>query len=236
MALHSTPELPPSRAPLSGRSSSTSFTMDRADRALIPGWGTDLDHQNRPAYPKERTPPRLEGLHWDRPEDQRVRETIFHSTERPGLTPIFGTSAPPSGLSGRIRAWAYQLSENDVRHWLLLLFADRINILEGLLQDLARGHVPNIFSEMGIKAEWKYNRAGLVKKALIASTLAAGAYHLRRSRRAVHLGGPTRYRSISFADDNQRLDRKRSNAVGSALLMAAAAGAALYLFTRRPLH
>ena len=29
-----------------------------AAHAHIPGWGADLDPANRPAYPKERTPPR----------------------------------------------------------------------------------------------------------------------------------------------------------------------------------
>lgn len=34
--------------------------MQRAD---IPGWGADLDHANRPAYPMERMPPRLPHAH-----------------------------------------------------------------------------------------------------------------------------------------------------------------------------
>ena len=32
-----------------------------ADFSHIKGWGSDLDHKNRPAYPMERKPPRLEG-------------------------------------------------------------------------------------------------------------------------------------------------------------------------------
>src|SRR4051812_34858267 len=87
----------------------------------VEGWGADLDRNNRPAVPRERMPPRLEGVHWKQPEQQRVSMTIFHSTERPGLTPVFGTSTPPRGLSGRMRAFAYRFSENDIRHWLILL-------------------------------------------------------------------------------------------------------------------
>jgi hypothetical protein len=35
---------------------------------LIEGWGADRDPANRPAVPKERTPPRLDNVHWDVPE------------------------------------------------------------------------------------------------------------------------------------------------------------------------
>ncbi|CAG9168938.1 hypothetical protein CURE108131_09735 [Cupriavidus respiraculi] len=158
------------------------------DYSHIVGWGADLDHKHRPAYPKERTPPRLEGLHWDQPEDQPVNMKVYHSTERPGITPVFGTSAPPSGLSGKIRDVAYRLSENDIRHWLLLLFADRVNVVEGIGCDLMRGHVPNVFAEMGGKAELQHNRKGFITKVAVASLVVAAGYVLlkrngRRNRR-----------------------------------------------------
>jgi hypothetical protein len=93
---------------------------------------------------------------------------VFHSTERPGLTPVYGTAQPPKGLSGLIRKAAFRRSENDLRHWLMLLFADRVNVVEGIIEDLAHGHVPNLFAEMGGPAEWKYNREGFIRKAIIA--------------------------------------------------------------------
>lgn len=108
-------------------------------RTNIQGWGADLDPQNRPAYPKERTPPRLENVHWKYPQQQPVRVPVFHSIERPAITPVFGSAVPPSGVSGAIRRFAYKLSENDVRHWLILLFADRVNAIEGLVDDARRG-------------------------------------------------------------------------------------------------
>jgi hypothetical protein len=154
------------------------------DTADIPGWGADLDHANRPGYPMERTPPRLDNVHWSAPEDQPLKMEVFHSVERPGVTPVFGTSAPPTGLSGRLRGAAYKLSENDIRHWLLLLLADRINVVEGVAGDLRQGHVPNIFAEMGIKSEWQHNRAGLVRKVAIASAVAGASYWLIKRRRA----------------------------------------------------
>jgi hypothetical protein len=137
--------------------------------STIQGWGADLDHKNRPAYPKERTPPRLEGIHWDQPEQQHMHMEIFHSTERPAITPLFGTSVPPSGLSGALRKFSFKYSENDIRHWLMLLFADRINMFEGVFSDLMHGHVPNIFAEMGMRSEFKYNRNGAIRKMAFAA-------------------------------------------------------------------
>lgn len=110
----------------------------RNGHSHITGWGVDLDHQNRPAYPKERTPPRLENVHWKYPQQQPVKAAVFHSLERPGITPVFGSTVPPRGVSGFIRRQAYQLSENDLRHWLMLMLADRVNVLEGLAQDARR--------------------------------------------------------------------------------------------------
>jgi hypothetical protein len=159
------------------------IARQRAHRPDVPGWGADLDPGNRPAVPKERTPPRLENVHWDQPEPQEVRVRVFHSTERPGLTPVFGTSTPPSGLSGRMREIAYRYSENDIRHWLILLAADRVNVGEGLLSDLAHGHVPNVFAEMGGPAEWRHNRAGFVRKAVVVSAVVGLAVYMARRRR-----------------------------------------------------
>lgn len=150
----------------------------------IPGWGTDLDHKNRPAYPMERSPPRLEGGHWEQPEQQPLRVQVYHSPERPGLTPVFGTSTPPRGLSGRLRGAAYKLTENDIRHWLLLLLADRVDMVEGIGDDLRRGHIPNVFAEMGVRAELRHNPMGLARKAAVAGALVGIGYYLLKRRRA----------------------------------------------------
>ena len=149
----------------------------------IEGWGADLDPQARPAYPKERTPPRFINRHWDELEAQRPSVKVFHSTERPGLTPVYGTAQPPSGLSGMLRAAAFKQSENDMRHWLMLLLADRVNVVEGIIEDLAHGHVPNLFKEMGGPAEWKYNRSGFYRKAAIAGGAVALLLLLNARRR-----------------------------------------------------
>ena len=113
-----------------------------AKHAHINGWGADLDHAMRPAYPMERTPPRLEGAHTHPPAQQPQTVEILQSIERPSMTPLFGTPNPPSGLSGMVRRVAFKYSESDLRHWLLLLFADRVNMVEGLGEDLMHGKIP----------------------------------------------------------------------------------------------
>jgi hypothetical protein len=159
--------------------------METPERfAHIPGWGADLDPADRPAYPKERIPARLPGLHWDKAPQQPETAWVLRSTERDGqLTPVFGSTLPPRGASGVLREAAFKYSENDLRHWLILLAADRTDMVEGLVDDLLHGHVPNILGEMGIRAAWKHDRAGVVRKAAVAAAIAAALIVLARRRR-----------------------------------------------------
>ncbi|SFB88473.1 hypothetical protein [Massilia yuzhufengensis] len=150
----------------------------------IHGWGADLDRKDRPGVPMERTPPRFINQPAGDPPQQQEKVEILVSSERPGITQVFGTVQPPSGLSGMIRRLAFKASENDLRHWLLLLLADRVNVVEGVADDLARGHIPNILGEMGIKAEMQHNPAGLAKKVAITGCVIGAAWYLlsRRDR------------------------------------------------------
>lgn len=150
----------------------------------IPGWGADLDPAKRPAVPMEKQPADGTGAHWDIPELQKCTVKIFKSVEHPRMPPVFGTSVPPRGLSGRIKEYAYSFGEGRPARWLPLLLADRINVVEGILDDLRRGHIPNILAEMGWRSEWKYNRQGFIKKALVLSLIMGGGYALMRSRRS----------------------------------------------------
>ncbi|KQV30587.1 hypothetical protein ASC93_03420 [Massilia sp. Root335] len=154
----------------------------RDELAHIEGWGADLDRKNRPAIPMERMPARFIHPHEGQLPQQPETVEILVSTERPGITPIFGTAQPPKGLSGMIRRAAYKWAENDLRRWLMLLAADRVNVVEGIGEDLVHGKVPNVLAEMGIKAEWEHNRAGLVKKAVIAGAVLGTAVYLMRRR------------------------------------------------------
>jgi hypothetical protein len=96
---------------------------------------------------------------------------------------VFGTSVPPAGVSGMIRAGAFRFSENDLRHWAMLLLADRVNVVEGIIEDLAHGHVPNLFAEMGGPAEWRYNRSGFVRKAVVAGAVVGLLLYVNSRRR-----------------------------------------------------
>lgn len=161
----------------------------------VPGWGADLDRAKRPAVPKERPAPRLPAHAQRQPSPQGSSVEVLHSIERPGLTPVFGTSVPPSGLSGHLRRWAFGFSENDLRHWLLLLLADRVNVAEGLGQDLIQGHGPRLLAELGWRTEWQYNRRALWRRLLTASALVALAllaWQARRPARAAGLPPPRR--------------------------------------------
>ncbi len=143
----------------------------------IKGWGIDADPKNEPTYPiKKYTGDDHNRINWERPPLQPVNIEVLHSNERPNITAVFGTSTPPSGLSGAIRRFAFQYSENEYRHWLPLLLADRVNVVEGIIDDFSRGHIPNIFAEKGMKAELKHNPRGLAKRILVTVAVTSIAY------------------------------------------------------------
>lgn len=146
----------------------------------IPGWGIDLDPAVRPGIPRDKA--RMIGADQLYPpfEQQVPHHKIFQSTEHGRLTPVFGTSCPPRGLSGLLRAQAYKMSEGMVRHWLLLVTADRIDVVEGLIEDLVHFRIPNIPKEMGWKADFKYNKRGVAKTTLMISGVAIAALALSK--------------------------------------------------------
>jgi hypothetical protein len=138
----------------------------------IPGWGIDNNPENDPAYPmKQRNGADYERLNYEKPVQQTVDVEILHSVERPGVTRVFGTSSPPSGLSGMLRRYAFKYSESTYAHWVPLVLADRINVIECYLDDLAHGIIPNPFKERGWSAEWKYNRKAMIKNVLIRTVI-----------------------------------------------------------------
>ncbi|WP_423148262.1 hypothetical protein [Rubrolithibacter danxiaensis] len=153
----------------------------------IKGWGIDANPENDPTYPmKKRTNEEHDGYSWERPPQQPVTVEVLHSNERPNVTAVFGTSSPPSGLSGKIRRYAFKYSESSYGHWLPLVLADRINVVEGIIDDLKHGHIPNIFAERGWTAEWKYNRQSFIKKAaagvvITSALIALLVYRNKRS-------------------------------------------------------
>jgi hypothetical protein len=125
-------------------------------RARIPGWGVDLDPKDRPSVPKEQFLPDLSGAHWEFPERQPERWPRERSIEHKFLTPVFGTSCPPKGLSGVIRKFAYRkYSEGRAAHWLLLIAADRVDAVESHLTSFLTAHPDNPITETGVLSEAK---------------------------------------------------------------------------------
>ncbi len=121
-------------------------------RATIPGWGADLDVADRPSVPKLLTD--LDsGARWAFPDRQLDMASRERSIEHRILTPVFGTAQPLHGISGAIRKVAYRFSEGRAAHWLLLLGADRVDVVENRITAVLRLRPDNPISEMGLKAE-----------------------------------------------------------------------------------
>ena len=155
------------------------------DPSQIKGWGVDADPNNDPTYPmKHRNNGEHAGYSWERPLQQPITVEVLHSNERPDVTSVFGTSTPPLALSGVLRRIAFRYSESSYGHWLPLMLADRVSVVEGVLSDLKHGHVPNVFAERGWKAEWKHNRIGLARRILVRVVLISAAVAYFSSRRA----------------------------------------------------
>lgn len=153
------------------------------DPAQVKGWGVDANPKNDPTYPmKTRNNGEHAGYTWKRPTQQPITVEVLHSNERPNVTSVFGTSTPPAGLSGVLRRFAFKYSESSYGHWLPLMAADRIGVVEGVLHDFTRGRIPNVFAEHGWNAEWKHNRASLIGRTAVRVVLisAAVAYLARR--------------------------------------------------------
>ena len=123
-------------------------------RARIPGWGADLDPNDRPAVPRLQFHDDLTGAHWQEPEQQPEKWPRERSIEHERLTPVFGTSCPPRGLSGVLRKYAYRRhSEAKAAHWLILMAADRVDAWEHHLGSLASLRPDNPITQTGIRTE-----------------------------------------------------------------------------------
>jgi hypothetical protein len=107
--------------------------MQIDDHTKIPGWGADLRPEARPGVPMEREP--AAGVQAE-PPPQRGVPAVHSVTMR--MTPVYGTTLPPRGVSGAMRRAAYKIPEHRPSHWLLLLVADRVDVVEHLLLDLTR--------------------------------------------------------------------------------------------------
>ncbi len=124
-------------------------------RARIPGWGVDLAPKDRPSVPKLQYQENLTGAHWEFPDRQPEKWPRERSIEHAMLTPVFGTSCPPKGLSGAIRKFSYaRYSEGRAAHWLLLVVADRVDAAESHLRSFATLRPDNPITQTGVRSEF----------------------------------------------------------------------------------
>jgi hypothetical protein len=127
-------------------------------RARIPGWGVDRDPHDRPSVPRLQYDPGSTGAHWEFPERQEERWPRERSIEHKFLTPVFGTSCPPHGVSGAIRRYSYRrFSEARAAHWLLLIAADRIDSMGSSVRSYLTLRPDNPITETGVLAEFRYH-------------------------------------------------------------------------------
>lgn len=127
-------------------------------RARIPGWGVDLDPNDRPSVPRERFEPGLSGAHWHFPERQPEKWPRERSMEHKFVTPVFGTSCPPKGVSGTMRKYAYRrFSEGRAAHWLILVAADRVDALGSHLRSFVSLRPDNPITETGVLSEFSHH-------------------------------------------------------------------------------
>jgi hypothetical protein len=155
----------------------------------IKGWAHDADPQDEPNYPyKHYTGDDHKRLNWERPTLQEKTVELLQSTEHMRTPAVFGTPNPPSGLSGAIRRQAFKYSENMLRHWLLLLMADRIDAIEGLLSDVSKAHVPRLVKERGFDAMWEHDKGLLAKRvafrvAIYSAVIGLIAYSILKDKK-----------------------------------------------------
>lgn len=143
----------------------------------INGWGADLDPKNRPSVPKE-LPSDVLTARGDVKHRQTPHMKVFHSNEHPDLTPVFGETCPPSGLSGLLREYAFQYGEATNRHWLTLMLADRVNVIERAVIDALRGQPDHYIHEKGWKAKLKYDDGANLRRAMTVGACVIGAVAL----------------------------------------------------------
>lgn len=154
------------------------------DTSSIQGWAVDADPGNDPTYPI-RDRGRDPGLtsDWVRPAVQQPDVEILQSIEHIRQPAVVGTTVPPSGLSGMMRRAAFRWSESNWTHWLLLMGADRVNVVEGVIEDLAQARIPNIPAEMGIRAELAHNKRAFAKKVAVGGFLGVIALGMLKRNR-----------------------------------------------------
>lgn len=119
-------------------------TTQRPGPSSAAGRGMDLDPSRRPGVPRMHAPRPLPNTLFP-PEPQRSDVTVFmHGRPHKTFPPVYGTAVPPRGISGRVRKAAYRHPDHAMRHWTLLLLADRVDLWEHRTRRLLRVVAPAV--------------------------------------------------------------------------------------------
>lgn len=90
-------------------------------------WGVDRDVARRPGVPMMREPAPWPNSRYPI-EPMRVPSPVpKHGRPNKPMPPVYGTSVGLKGVSGIIRRIAYRYPDHKPRHWLLKMFADRVD-------------------------------------------------------------------------------------------------------------
>ena len=100
--------------------------------------GADVPAHERPGVPMEHEARPFTPTAPQHIEHMRPRRGLTHRSEIRSMTPVFGTAQPLHGLSGLLRRIAYSTHETKARHWMMLLVADRVNVLEHRIARLVK--------------------------------------------------------------------------------------------------
>lgn len=105
------------------------MARDPGDRDR-PSWmAVDAEPGTRPGIPRAGRPAPHPGAHGERPPQQRSGTPAQGEGVVLRTTPVYGTGQPTRGLSGVLRRAAYRLPEHRTGRWLVLLAADRLEVL-----------------------------------------------------------------------------------------------------------
>jgi ferritin-like metal-binding protein YciE len=140
--------------------------------------GADRSPERRPGVPMETRPAHERSASGGPTARQPERKEHLRSPDRDGLTPTFGTGPHPRAASGAMRRMAYAMPEYQARRWMLLMAADRVDVLEHRLPELLTGQR---LDQLGRQV--RANPVGML-------TLAVGVgFMLERTRLLNVLGG-----------------------------------------------
>ena len=95
----------------------------------VPGWGSDKRFERRPGVPRESSPHPLGNAHWGAPPEQQTERSSLVGPNRQ-VTATYSSAVHARGLSGALRRAAYHVPDHKPRRWMMLLIADRVDVLE----------------------------------------------------------------------------------------------------------